>query len=65
VNAVFHFGGDRIERVLARAGNRDDRALFMERFRDRGADAARGARDQRGFSRKIEHHFRPYVFAAV
>ncbi len=59
VHALAELAGERIERVRAGAGNRDGRALRMQRARDVAADGAARAGHQRGFAGQIEHHFVP------
>ena len=48
-------GGERLEHLAARAGHRDLRALRVQRARDRAADAAGRAGDERGLAGQIEH----------
>ena len=55
MHAILQFGGQRVERVAARSGERDGGALVMQRARDRAADGAGGAGHQRGLGAKIEH----------
>ena len=57
MGAVAEFGGQRLQRVLPRAGQHHRRALRVQRARDRGADAARGAGHQRRLAVQPEHFF--------
>ena len=58
VHALAEFGLERLERLGARAGDRDGRALRMERPGDRPADAAGRAGDEGVAPREVEHLFR-------
>ena len=56
MDPVAERGGERVEHFLARARDRNCRALRVQRARDRFANGAGGAGDQRGFTAEIEHY---------
>ena len=58
MGALAEVGGQRRERLLPRAGERHGRALRVQGRRDRAADAAAGAGDERTASGQVEHHAR-------
>ena len=55
MDAVAELAGERVEHLAPRARERDGRALRVQRTRDRAADAAGRAGDQRGLAGEIEH----------
>src|SRR5262249_26826641 len=59
MDATGKLAGKRIERVTARARDRDGRALRMERARDRAADTTARTGDERALAGQIEHQSLP------
>src|SRR5262249_34647297 len=59
VDAVLKLAGELIERVAARTGERDGRALLVKRARDRPPDPAGRSGDKRGPAGQIEHRSLP------
>ena len=55
MRALAEFRGQRLQRLPPRAGQHHRRALRVQRAGDRGADAARGAGDQRRLAVQPEH----------
>ena len=50
MRALAKLGGERVERLAARAGQDERRALRVQRLGDRAANTAAGAGDERAFS---------------
>ncbi len=55
MDALLELGGQRVEQLAAGAGDRNGGALRVQRARDRPADAAGRAGDERGLAGQIEH----------
>ncbi len=63
MNPLAELAGKRVQHLAPRPGNRHSRTLCVQGLRDRAADAAGRAGDERRPASQIEHHLLPLAQA--